>query len=291
MTSSVLIFSVVAIAALVGAGYLFGLRVARGAREALLRDWEGRGERIRTLDSDLSELTRTSGDRIRMLESELADQVRTSGERIRAELVGRDQEQGAFRDEVRSMLAKMAERAPDIQALQSGLQTTMAQVLARRDEGGAEMKKMMNEVLAPFADRERLGRALSSIGVGRGGLGELPTLLDAIAEKAAFAGVVLSDEAGLPLAASTDTSDVEIIAASAAFFGTLAERSERAGQPRPLSCLILDETNRTLLFRLFSVGDSRFALSAVCRGKLLAPGALDPALAPLEVALKRREVV
>lgn len=151
------------------------------------------------------------------------------------------------------------------------------------------VKTELETMLAPLLDRERIGRELSVIHVGGGGLGELPRLLDAIAQRAGFSEVVLSDESGLPLAASTGAGDVEALAGTAAFFLTLAERSERAAQPRPLSCVVLDETNRMTLHRMFVVGASRFTLSAVSRGQNLAPGALDPALSPLERALTRRE--
>ena len=54
--------------------------------------------------------------------------------------------------------------------------------------------------------------------------------------------------------------------------------------------MILDESNRLTLHRMFVVGSSRFTLSAVSRGTNLAPGALDLALSPLERALTRREL-
>ncbi|MBP6830550.1 MAG: hypothetical protein KA978_07180 [Deltaproteobacteria bacterium] len=153
-----------------------------------------------------------------------------------------------------------------------------------------QVKTELEGMLAPLLDRERIGRELSGIRVGGGGLGELPKLLDAIAQKAGFSHVVLSDESGLPLAASTGAAEVEALAGTAAFFLTLAERAERAELPRPMSCVVLDETNRMTLHRMFVVGAARYTVSAVSRGMNLAPGALDPALSPLERALTRREL-
>ena len=85
-------------------------------------------------------------------------------------------------------------------------------------------------------------------------------------------------------------AQVAALAGTAAFFLTLAERAERAELPRPMSCVVLDETNRMTLHRMFVVGAARYTVSAVSRGMNLAPGALDPALSPLERALTRREL-
>jgi hypothetical protein len=202
----------------------------------------------------------------------------------------REHNNDAFRDEVRGLLSTVLQKSQNPEQMQRELQKVVAPLLVSRSDGKEDVRKMMSEVLAPMLDRERVGRELSAIHVGQGGLGELPKLLDAICEKAAFSAVVLSDEAGLPLAASSGAADVDLLAGTAAFFLTLAERAERASLPRPLSCVVLDETNRLTVYRMFAVGATRFTLSAVSRGLNVAPGALDPALSPLERALARRSL-
>jgi hypothetical protein len=154
-----------------------------------------------------------------------------------------------------------------------------------------EIHQELKTTLAPLLSRERVDRDLSSILVGKGGLGELPRLLDAIAEKGGFSSVVLSDESGLPLAASSTASNIDALSGTAAFFLTMAERAERAALPLPLSCVLLDTANRITLHRVFTVGGARYTLSGVARGSNVAPSALDPALSPLERVLGRPELV
>ncbi len=175
----------------------------------------------------------------------------------------RETEEGAFRDEVRRRLVGLERRAPATLQIEGDLR----------------------RLVTPMLDRERVSRELAKLDVGKGGLVELPGLLDTIAEKSGFASLVLSDEAGLPLAASKGAVDVDTVAGSAAFFLVLSERAAHASRPRPLSCVVLDETNCMTLHRMFAVGPAHFTVSAVARGVHLGPGALDPALSSLERAL------
>lgn len=178
----------------------------------------------------------------------------------------RETEDGAFRNEVRGRLASLERRSP----------------------AAMQMEGDLRRLVTPMLDRERVSRELSKLEVGKGGLVELPGLLDTIAEKAGFASLVLSDEAGLPLAASKGAVDVDTVAGSAAFFLVLSERATQASRPRPLSCVVLDETNCMTLHRMFAVGPAHFTVSAVARGVHLGPGALDPALSSLERILAPR---
>ena len=284
-------------------GYLVGARRGRSARAVLLEDWETRGAKIERLEASLAASPKPARENVRSeIEGALAPLLASAHKDPNVELLRREMHylmdavttrehnHDAFRQEVRGLLSTLANKSPDADNVRRDLQKMMAPLLAGRNDEGAGLRQVMQEVLAPLLEREHVGRDLSSIHVETGGLGELPKLLDAIAEKAAFATVVLSDESGLPLAASSGAADVDGLAGTAAFFVTLSERAERAADPRPLSCVILDESNRLTLHRMFAVGSSRFTLSAVSRGTNLAPGALDPALSPLERALTRREL-
>jgi hypothetical protein len=162
---------------------------------------------------------------------------------------------------------------------------------AKPDDGSRDVRAAIQDALGPLLDRERVTRSLSAISVGQTGLGELPSVVDAIMRKGGFATVVLSDASGLPLAASTAASDVELLAGTAAYFHSLAERAARTASPRPISCVVLDDASRTTVHRMFEVGDAHFTLSAVSRGTPLMPGALDAALSPIEQALAPRQAV
>jgi hypothetical protein len=287
-----------AVATLLLAGYLQGVRRGRAARAALEEDRDRSERRAVELEARLLATPAQRPDQVKvelegMLAPLLADSRKDAGvaelrrdiETLFDAVRSRERNNDAFRDEVRGLLTAVVQKAQSPEQMQRDLKKMMAPLFTDRSDGTVEMRKMMSEVLGPMLDRERIGRELSSIHVGGGGLGELPKLLDAICEKASFSVVVLSDDAGLPLAASSGADDVEMLAGTAAFFLTMSERAERANLPRPLSCVVLDENNRLTVHRMFMVGASRFTLSAVSRGMNVAPGALDPALSPLERVL------
>ena len=302
MMPLVIVLAATAVVTLLIAGYLFGARAGRAARTAILEEKFAQGARVMALEARLAaQPPPPREDRVKTeLEGMLApllanaqkdpsvDVLRREMQSLTDSVAARERNNDSFREEMRGLLSTVAKQAPNPDQMHKDMQKVTL-LLAQRGDGTNDVRRMMNELLSPMLDRERIGRELSSIHVGGGGLGELPKLLDAIAEKAGFSAVVLSDESGLPLAASTGASDVEALAGTAAFFLTLAERAERAELPRPLSCVVLDETNRMTLHRMFVVGAARFTLSAVSRGANLSPGALDPALSPLERALTRRE--
>jgi hypothetical protein len=200
----------------------------------------------------------------------------------------RERGNDAFRDEVRTQLSTILRQAGNPEQLQRSLQKAMAPLLEHKQDGSSDLQRVITEALAPLLERERTGYELSTIRTS-GGLGALPALLDTIAQKAALSSLVLSDEAGLPLAASSDARDVDALAGTAAFFLTLSDRAERTGQPRPLSSVLLDDANRMTIHRTFTVGAARYTLSGVARGRSLAPGALDPALLSVERALLQQD--
>jgi len=302
MTPIAIVLAVSAIALLSLAGYLVGARRGRAARAALLEEHDTQRAKVVELEARLAQVPASRPDQMKAeLEAMLAPLVATKKDAnvdvLRREMqyvidavTARERNNDVFREEVRGLLSNIVQKEPDPRRMREEIQKLVAPLVAQRTDGTSEVRKVMSEVLAPVLDRERMGRELSAIQIGKGGLGELPRLLDAIAEKGGFAAVVLSDEAGLPLAASAGASDVEEVAGTAAFFLTLSDRAERAALPRPLSCVVLDETNRLTLHRMFTVGPSRFTVTAVSRGLPLAPSALDPALSPLERVLGRREL-
>ena len=108
--------------------------------------------------------------------------------------------------------------------------------------------------------------------IGRGTRGELPRVMDAIAQVGPFSTVVLSDEAGLPLATSRDSGDGTVLAGLWSMLLTLADRVSHAGAPAPLAVVVHDAANQTLIHRLFSSGGARFLLTAVSPGRSLPPG-------------------
>lgn len=295
---------------LVASGYLFGARRGRSVRATLFTDLtQSRAElaahgttiatqqqRVADLSREISRHTETPGGAVKkeleaMLQP-LVDAKAGDVQELRQELQSfmrtlSDQERGqdALREELRQGFATIG-KTSDPERLNRDMQKVL-QPLLRKQEDTAALREMMREMLAPMIERDRMGKELARL-EGGSGLGELPRMLDAIAETGAFTTVVLSDDVGLPLAANGSALDVEMLAGTASFLLTLADRAERNGAPRPQAVVVLDESNQHILHRIFSVDSVRFTLTAVSRGVDVAPGALDAALGKLERLLAKR---
>jgi len=150
-----------------------------------------------------------------------------------------------------------------------------------------DLRATVEHVLTPLARRERLIVALADVETGTGHQGDLARLLDRIAEKGQFRTVVLSDDAGLPLAASSNAWDVERLAAIGSLLLMSADRIGRESAPAPLSLMLHDEENNVTLCRLFRVRGRRLLLIAVATGVELTSTALDPALTMVDNILSK----
>jgi hypothetical protein len=156
---------------------------------------------------------------------------------------------------------------------------------------GADPEVMRQEIaraLGPILERERVGSELARIETGGGTLGDLPRILDSIAEKGGFISLLLGDEVGLPLAASAGARDVEVWAGGASLLLSLSDRLARSGSSPLVAVVMQDETNQIIVHRIFRIGAERFILSAMSRGQRLGPDALDAAMGKIESILSRR---
>ena len=144
------------------------------------------------------------------------------------------------------------------------------------------LRTAIQEVLAPLVERERVSLDFARVPSSerRHGLGPL---LDAIASIGGFTAVVLSNDQGLPLAASPAEADQDRLLAAAARLFVVADQI--AGMRGPLSVLIRDANDATTLCRMFRVRDQRLFLTAASNDPRLASSALDPALVRIESAL------
>ena len=165
----------------------------------------------------------------------------------------------------------------------------MLEPLARRDSEVENLRELVQHVVAPLAQRDRLDYALSNLQTDSGRRDALTLLLDQIAEKGHFWAVLLSGEEGLPLATNNNSKDfVERLTAVASLALLFADRISRNGATAPLSLMMHDEANMTTLCRIFRVGGQRLLLTAVSTGTNLTPTSLDPALTKVDRALSRR---
>jgi len=157
-----------------------------------------------------------------------------------------------------------------------------------RYQGEVEgLRNVVQQVLTPLAQRDRLAFELSNLATESTEQRSLTHLLDQIAEKGEFWAVLLSDQDGLPLAASQNAKDLNKLTAVSSLMLLLAERIGRDGAPAPLSVQIHDEANMATLCRIFRVNGQRLLLTAVSTGSEISPTALDPVLAKVDRVLAR----
>lgn len=230
----------------------------------------------------------------RQVRAELADsarRLRTHVTELEASLARGEaaaQASALFHSTVANALEPLSRHERGVRALESDLRAELKHLLApvlekERDTG--ELKSSIRELLAPLSERERVAQQLATLVVPRGGRAALPQLLTAIAARVGLECMLLSDADGLLLAAIGDTGDGVALAGVSTLLVTFAERTAAAGAPAPIGVVVHDEANRMLLHRLFRVGSERYVLTAISRGRVIAPSALDPALGKIEELL------
>lgn len=185
----------------------------------------------------------------------------------------------------RALAARDALRAELAQS-QAALAAAQAVAPHTEDRGRSELREV-ERILSPLLEKERVAQSIQHIELGRGTREELPRLLDAIARAGGLSALVLSDDSGLPLAASADAEHPEVLAGVWSQLLTLADRVVKNGDPALVSARVLDVDGRVLAHRIFSAGDQRFLLTAVARVGALSPESLEPAVAKLERVLMR----
>lgn len=286
------------VAALAG-GYLFGARLGVDAREALRAERDALARELAPLRVLAAQAPRAGleSERLRQELEELAsrlehqdasrvdalrEELRTLSRSVRA----REHDERELRATLEARLAALGERSARPEDLGRELRRVMAPLLERESETRG-LKDMVQKAMQPLVERERIGRDLAKLETSTSQAG-LPGVLEAIAQNGGFSSVVLSDEAGLPLAASSGTVDVESIAGSSSLVFTLAERAEREGRAPVVAMVVHHTDNQLVLHRIFGPKDARLMLTAVSRGRSLGPDALDPALGSVERALARR---
>ena len=180
--------------------------------------------------------------------------------------------------------AREARKALEAQASQSSTRATTL-------EAELESAKQVRTMLSPVLEREKLARELSGLATDHS-LDDLPALLDAIADAGSFSTVMLSDEAGLPVAASAHAAgtpeSIDRLGGAASLMLLVIDRADRHGEPRPLGFVVHDESNRMVCHRIFAVDGTRFLLTVVTRSRPLVPSSLDPIIGRLEALLAQR---
>jgi predicted regulator of Ras-like GTPase activity (Roadblock/LC7/MglB family) len=170
-----------------------------------------------------------------------------------------------------------------------GVKQLREQLSQRESEQDDSLRAAIQQVLTPLMQRERLAFDLAHLEAGSSRYVDLTQLLDQIAEKGNFAAVLLTDQEGWPIAASSSTRDLEGLSATASLLFVLADRLGRDAGSAAQALMIHTDTSQMILCRLFRVGDQRLSLTAVSGDAQLTATALNPALVKVEAALSNRQ--
>lgn len=196
-------------------------------------------------------------------------------ERLRQSLRHREEELRRSRLELSAVLK--AEKSERVRAETKDIVVDTRDVEAVESPEVDQLAAQVREVMGPIAALARMQTALTGLPETFAHRGHLEGLLEEVASRASLTYVVLSDEAGLPLAASRADSP-EAVAAAASVVLTLADRLEDSGQPAALGAVVHDAEGRRVLHRIFDAGSERYVLTAVAEGVTFGPDALDPVL-------------
>jgi hypothetical protein len=152
------------------------------------------------------------------------------------------------------------------------------------------LSEMVKQAVASAQKPGELPAILADPPRGFARRGELPSLLAQVADEANMSQIVLSDDAGLPIAHAGDNDLSETLAATSSVFLSYIDRLKSAGLPHPVGAVVHDSQSQRLLFRVFGGGPDRFVLTAVTRGHRLEPLSLDPVVGRIESLLAKPNV-
>jgi hypothetical protein len=174
----------------------------------------------------------------------------------------------------------------EAQRLTDYVRQVIDQSSQRAAEQEGSLRTTIQEVLAPLVERERLSLDLAHFNTNVGRRRDLTPLLDKIAAVGNFTTVMLTNEEGLPLAASRASRDVERLAAATTRLALVADQIGGEGGHAALSIMVRDASDETTLCRMFRMSDGlRLSVTAVSKDPRLTSVVLDPALAKIEAAL------
>lgn len=160
--------------------------------------------------------------------------------------------------------------------------------LKAHDLQSRELKEALDGLLRPMVERERLGFELTRLDGNFSGRTGLSRLLTAIAQRAGFASVLITDNNGLPLAQNDGAPSADMLTASVGLLLGLVERIRSNGAPAPIAVVLRDSDNGVAVHRFFRVDERQYVLTAVASGSFLSPDVLDPTLARIERLMSDR---
>lgn len=268
-------------------GYLTGLLLGRRARHQLRQHADAQGQHVEQLELALAQERSNAAaaigvrDQLQVMLGNWMGQQQSNAE----QLYGQIQHQ---LQQVMLQLHTEDRGSDDVERMRQEIQRALAPMLEReRDQKG--LRELMLDVISPMMESERRAQGLKTLRAPTRGREQLPALLESIARRGGFAAVLLSDDVGLPLAASSGARDAEVLAGISSLILSLADRVSTTGGATPLAVLIRDSSNQLILHRIFTAAGDRFLLTGVSKSSEVPTTALDPVLAALEEVLAKSQ--
>ncbi|PIE19750.1 MAG: hypothetical protein CSA65_01080 [Proteobacteria bacterium] len=267
------------------AGYLFGAKRGQRAREALEQQASAQRQQAERLSAQLAEQSRSGGERQAMLQE------------IKGMLapLGRDDGMNELRSELQRLQSSLSrgdgqeQAAAELQRDQKQLlelRRTMEPLLERQQRLQA-FQARIETLLTPMMAREKLGQDLANIAVGKRTSKGMVEMLQRLCDRGGFDAVVLTDEAGLPLAASNNAENPEAMAGVSSLLLILADRIPRHGLPAPDAFVLRDRSGKLTMHRIFNANDKRYLLTVISEDRQLSPDLFDAVVGKLESLLAR----
>lgn len=162
-------------------------------------------------------------------------------------------------------------------------ETPKADAAEEAEPGG--MQSMIEQMLRPLVERERISRDLAKFTISQGERRDLTRLLDRVASVGHFETMLLSNEEGLPLASNSIAGNSERLAASMARVALVMDQAGDRDGPLPTAFLLRDSADVMTLCRIFHVNGQRLLLTARSKDLRLTTADLDAAASKVEAAL------
>lgn len=156
--------------------------------------------------------------------------------------------------------------------------------VVRRIEKQEPVKQLSQQSPATLVEAERQ-LDLEESGTNATPRRDLTPLLDKIAASGRFSMVLLTDEAGLQLAHTTASNDVDRLATAPTRLAVAVDQIFGEEGTDPHSIMLRSASGATILCRIFRIRGQRLSLTALSNDLRLTSAALDPALLKIEAAL------
>lgn len=171
----------------------------------------------------------------------------------------------------------------ELREAKQSLETALAMTQNSPNPGAIEG---LENILAPIARTHSIRSKIEAIDTSGLTRNDLSLLLTKVSQSCGLSKCVLVDPGGLPIAASKDATDIDVLAGLSAVLHQLALRTRQNGQPMPNAFIHRDEENQLTLARLIPIGEKYFTILAILHGNVIGPDALDPLVPVIRKVLR-----